>query len=180
METIEVFGGEDVTIPVWRSSHGPIVEPMPCDPSTNPTPDLIVSWAYAHWGREAKSMEVFLESRPRREHGRIRRRASKAVAVSQHFTYADRDGNIAYWMSGWDPIRAAGVDPRLPSIADGTTEWTGERRPRAHDANTAQGYYGGWNNKASADYNNAPNSHPTTACSTAPTSSRTISPPMTT
>jgi penicillin amidase len=37
-------------------------------------------------------------------------------------------------------------------------EWTGERRPRAHDSNTAQGYYGGWNNKASIDYNNAPNS----------------------
>ncbi len=83
----------------------------------------------------------------------------EGVAVSQHFTYADADGNIAYWMSGWDPIRAAGVDPRLPSIGDGTMEWTGDRRPRAHDSNTDQGYYGGWNNKASADYNNAPNSH---------------------
>ncbi len=38
-------------------------------------------------------------------------------------------------------------------------EWTGERRARAHDENTAQGYYGGWNNKAQADYNNAPNSY---------------------
>ena len=42
----------------------------------------------------------------------------------------------------------------MPSIADGTTEWTGERRARAHDENTAQGYYGGWNNKSQADYNN--------------------------
>jgi penicillin amidase len=58
-------------------------------------------------------------------------------------------------MSGYDPIRAAGVDPRLPSIADGTMEWTGERRARAHDSNTSQGYYGGWNNKSQADYGNA-------------------------
>ena len=72
-----------------------------------------------------------------------------------HFTYADRDGNIAYWMSGYDPIRAATVDPRLPSFGDGTMEWTGERRARVHDANAAQGWYGGWNNKASYDYNNS-------------------------
>jgi penicillin amidase len=157
METIEVFGAADVTIPVWRSSHGPIIEPLPWDPTSNPEPDVIVSWAYAHWGREAKSIESFLEianaqSIPEFDAG------IEGVAVSQHFTYADRDGNIAYWMSGFDPIRAAGVDPRLPSIADGTQEWTGERRARAHDSNTAQGFYGGWNNKASIDYNNAPQS----------------------
>jgi penicillin amidase len=81
------------------------------------------------------------------------------LAVSQHTTYADRDGNIAYWMSGWDPIRAPGVNPLFPQIGDGTQEWTGERRPRAHDENTAQGYYGGWNNKASVDYINAPNNY---------------------
>ena len=151
METIQVFGGEDVVIPVFRSSHGPIVEPMPYDPG-NP-PQIIVAWAYAHWGREAKSIEAFLN---------LARATSMAefdqgietIAVSQHFPYADRDNNIADWMSGWDPIRADGVDPRLPSIADGTTEWTGERRARAHDSNTPQGYYGGWNNKAQADYNN--------------------------
>jgi len=155
METIKVFGGEDVVIPVFRSSHGPIVEPMPYDPG-NP-PEIIVAWAYAHWGREAKSVEAFLQQ------ARATNMAEfdvgiETIAVSQHYTYADRDGNIAYWMSGWDPIRAEGVDPRLPSIGDGTTEWTGERRARVHDSNTAQGYYGGWNNKASIDYNNAPQS----------------------
>jgi penicillin amidase len=80
------------------------------------------------------------------------------IAVSQHFTYADRDGNIAYWMSGYDPIRAPGVDPRFPQIGDGTQEWTGARRPRVHATNPAQGFFGGWNNKASIDYMNAPNS----------------------
>jgi penicillin amidase len=155
METIHPAGGEPVTIPIYRTHHGPILDPFPYDPD-NP-PQAVVSWAYAHWGREANTIDAFL---------RLARATSIAefdagieeAAVSQHFTYADRDGNIAYWMSGWDPIRAPGVDPRFPQIGDGTQEWTGARRPRVHDENTAQGFYGGWNNKASVDYNNAPNS----------------------
>jgi penicillin amidase len=60
-------------------------------------------------------------------------------------------------MSGFDPIRAPGVDPRFPQIGDGTQEWTGARRPRVHAMNPAQGYFGGWNNKASVDYMSPPN-----------------------
>jgi penicillin amidase len=156
METINVAGGEPFTFPVFRTHHGPIVDPFPYNPEE--PPDFVVSWAYAHWGREAASIEAFLN---------LARATSIAefdvgiemIAVSQHFTYADRDGNIAYWMSGWDPIRAQGVDPRFPQIGDGTQEWTGERRARAHDSNTPRGYYGGWNNKASYDYNNTPNNY---------------------
>jgi len=156
METIEVFGGDDVVIPVWTTSHGPIVEPIAWDPTTNPNPETIVAWAYANRGHEADFIDVFLDF-ARAESIDDMNAAAEKAGVSMHATYADRDGNIAYWMSGWDPIRAPGVDPRLPSIADGTTEWTGERRPLAHDVNTPQGYYGGWNNKASVDYNNATN-----------------------
>ena len=156
METINPAGGEPVTFPVFRSPHGPILEPFPYNPD-NPG-STILSYAYAHWGKEVASVDAFLK---------LARATSieefdagiEQVAVSQHFTYADRDGNIAYWMSGFDPIRAEGVDPRFPQIGDGTQEWTGERRPRAHDANTPQGFYGGWNNKASVDYNNATNSY---------------------
>jgi len=156
METIKVFGGDDVVIPIFRSSHGPIVDPMPFDP-TNP-PAMAVAWAYSHWEREIEAIETMLlfaraESIAEFDAG------VELFPVSQHTTYVDRDGNIAYWMSGWDPIRAEGVDPRLPSIADGTTEWTGERRARVHDSNTAQGWYGGWNNKSAADYDNATNSY---------------------
>jgi len=155
-ETFYPAGGEPVTVDIYRSSHGPIVEPFPYDPE-NP-PAVIVSWAYAHWGREPNGITAFLDLARATSMAEFDQGIEK-MAVSQHTTYADRDGNIAYWMSGWDPIRAPGVDPRFPSIADGTTEWTGERRARAHDENTAQGYYGGWNNKASIDYNNAFNDY---------------------
>ena len=155
METIEVFGGDSVTIPVWRSANGPIIEPMPWDPTTNPEPAAMFSWAYAHWGREAKSLEAFLKMATAESIADFDE-GIEGVAVSQHFTYADRDNNIAYWMSGWDPIRTAGADPRTPRMPG--EGWTGDRRARAHDSNPAQGYYGGWNNKASADYDNAPQS----------------------
>jgi len=157
METFYPAGGDPVTVPMYRSSHGPIMEPFPYD-ENNPPP-VIISYAYAHWGREAKSIEGFLQL-ARAESITEFDEGIEILAVSQHFTYADRDGNIAYWMSGWDPIRAPGVDPRFPQIGDGTQEWTGERRARVHDSNTAQGYYGGWNNKASIDYINAPQRGP--------------------
>ena len=152
METINVFGGAPVEVPIWRSSHGPIIEPLEYNPAD--PPEIIVSWAYAHWKKDLQGIETML---------RLARAESIAefgagieiFPVSQHTTYVDRDGNIAYWMAGYDPIRAATVDPRLPSYGDGTMEWTGERRPIVHDANTARGWYGGWNNKSSLDYNNS-------------------------
>jgi len=154
-ETINIVGGDPVTIPVFRSWHGPIIEPIPYDPG-NPPP-LIVSWAYANWGHEADAVEALLDA-ARAESIADFGAAVGKIGVSQHTCYADRDGNIAYWMTGFDPIRAPGVDPRFPQIGDGNQEWTGDFRPLAHDSNPAQGYYGGWNNKASIDYINAPNS----------------------
>ena len=156
METIHVAGGTDVTIPVFRTSHGPVVYPMPYDP--NDPGDTIISWKYAHWGYEAGTIRAFLDLAKATSVDQFGQ-AIEGVAVSQHFCYADRDGNIAYWMSGRDPVRPEGADPRLPLLGDGTQEWPAPvmLKPRAHDVNTSRGYYGGWNNKAVAWYDNPPN-----------------------
>lgn len=157
-ETIKVAGGDDVTIPVWRSSHGPIISPLPYNPAA--PPDRIVSWAYANWGHEAAAVDALLNAARAtsiEEFGD----AVGMIGVSQHTCYIDRDGNIAYWMTGFDPIRAPHPNPLamlFPQAGDGTQEWTGEFRPRAHTTNPDQGYIGGWNNKASIDYHNAPQS----------------------
>jgi penicillin amidase len=154
LETIKVAGIPDQTLPVYRSPRGPIVEPIPYNPQS--PPPVILSWAYAHWEHELLPEFILASARARSmdEFGA----ALDLLGVSQHFCYADADGNIAYWMSGWDPIRPPGVDPRLPLLGDGSQDWTGEYRARAHDRNTSQGFYGGWNNKASADYDNPPQS----------------------
>lgn len=151
VETINVAGAAPVTLPIFRTPHGPIIDPMPFDPST--ATGLVVSWKYSEWGKELADIIPFL--------GLIRAtsvdafgQAIEKFGCSFHFEYADRDGNIAYWMSGLDPVRAAGSDPRLPLRGDGTQEWPQPitLKPRSTDRNNAQGFYGGWNNKSNPTY----------------------------
>jgi penicillin amidase len=156
VETINVLDGDPVMLPVFRSAHGPIVEPMPYNPLEPPS--AIFAFQYSHWGREVGSMDAYLGLARAQSMDEFDA-AIANVGVSQHYTYVDRDGNIAYWMSGWDPVRGPGYNPLIPSFTGLNPDWTGERRPRAHDRNTAQGYYGGWNNKASVDYFNATNAY---------------------
>ncbi|MBI4915054.1 MAG: penicillin acylase family protein [Acidobacteria bacterium] len=156
METIRVAGGADVTIPVFRTPHGPVVNPMPFVPGQTSGP--VVAWKYAHWGYEFDIVKAFLDLGRAQSMDQFGA-AIERVAVSQNFPYSDRDGNIAYWMSGRDPVRAAGADPRLPQRGDGTQEWPQPVRlkPRSTDRNTPVGYYAGWNNKSNANYDNSTN-----------------------
>jgi penicillin amidase len=159
VETIEVAGAPDVVLPVYRSEHGPIVNPMPYDPSTYvPDPaNPIISWKYAHWGYEFDAVKAFLMLARARNMNQFGE-GIEYMAVSQHFCYADRRGNIAYWMSGRDPVRPAG-EWRLPQGALVLPlEWdSAVLIDRTTDRNTSQGYYCGWNNKSRAGYNSAPN-----------------------
>lgn len=142
-ETIKVAGAADVSLPIYRTKHGPVISAGPA-----------VSWKYSHWGHEFKVIKGYLA---------LARATSmdqfgagiEDVPLSQHFTYADRDGNIAYWMSGRDPVRPYG-EWRMPQGALGTAlEWdSAVLIPRTTDRNTSRGYYCGWNNKGRADYPN--------------------------
>lgn len=147
IETIKVLGQSDYSLPVFRSKHGPII-------SQNP----LLSWKYSHWGYEFKTVKAFFNlarAQSMDDFGR----AIEDVAVSQHFCYADRQGNIAYWMSGRDPVRPAG-EWRLPQgMAAAPLEWdSAVLIPRSTDRNNAQGYYCGWNNKSNPNYIDSINS----------------------
>ncbi len=159
METIHVAGGEDVILPVWRTAHGPVVNPIPYDPGTYvPDPsNPITSWKYSHWGYEFESMKAYLDiarATSMDEFGE----AIELVPLSQHFCYADKDGNITYWMSGRDPVRPSG-EWRFPQGAVAPPlEWdSAVLIPRSTDRNNGQGYYCGWNNKTNAGYANSYN-----------------------
>lgn len=153
METISVAGAEDVTLPVFRSNHGPIIHPMPYNPQANNP--AIISWKYSHWKHELKLVKDLFNMAKARCLSQFRR-AAKSLPVSMHICYTDNWGNIAYMMTGRNPLRPAGLDTRLPLVGDGTQEWLEPvtYREMPFDVNPVQGYYGGWNNKASADYPN--------------------------
>ena len=143
-ETIKVKGAADEILPIYRTAHGPVVNASP-----------VISWKYSHWGYEFATIKAYLglaRATSMDEFGA----AIEHVALSQHFTYADRDGNIAYWMSGRDPVRPYG-EWRLPQGSLGTAlEWDSANLiPRSTDRNTSQGYYCGWNNKTNAGYANS-------------------------
>jgi len=146
METINVFGGDPVPLPVFRSSHGPIISPMPYNPMD--PPQYIFSWAFSAWGHEADSI-VYALNAARAQSMDDFGAAVATAPVSFHMNYIDRDGNFAYWMSGWDRIYGPGYNPLFPSQTGLSPEWTGELRPRVNDRNNPRGWYGGWNNKAS-------------------------------
>ena len=129
-----------------RTAHGPVVNASP-----------VISWKYSQWGYEFKVIKAYLglaRATSMDEFGA----AIELVPLSQHYTYADKDGNIAYWMSGRDPVRPSG-EWRLPQGAVGMPlEWDSANLiSRSTDRNTSQGYYCGWNNKTNAGYANPPN-----------------------
>jgi penicillin amidase len=143
-DTIKVKGGADVVLPIYRTVHGPVINASP-----------VISWKYSQWGYEFKVIKAYLGLARATSMDQFGA-AIELVPVSQHFTYADRDGNIAYWMSGRDPVRPYG-EWRLPQGAAGTPlEWDSANLiPRSTDRNTSQGYYCGWNNKTNAGYANS-------------------------
>ena len=161
-ETINVAGGCPVVFNAYRTAHGPIVNPMPLDLATyNFVADgPILASKYSQWGYElnivepvfgvdtATSMDEFGE-------------AIDKMALSQNFCYADKDGNIAYWMSGRDPVRPDGewrFPQGVPGLTDPALEWDAANLiARSTDRNTDQHYYCGWNNKSNPNYNNTYN-----------------------
>jgi acyl-homoserine lactone acylase PvdQ len=75
--------------------------------------------------------------------------AFSAVDYSFNWFYVD-DRDIAYFNSGLLPLRARGVDPRLPRWGDSRWDWQkdflpAERHPQA--INPPEGFLVSWNNK---------------------------------
>jgi hypothetical protein len=89
--------------------------------------------------------------------------------AAQHINYAFNwfyvdSKHTAYYNSGTNPVRAAGVDPNLPMLAQQRYEWQGydpttntaTYTPSSQHPNSIdQDYYVSWNNKQALDYTSA-------------------------
>ncbi|MFF2329339.1 MULTISPECIES: penicillin acylase family protein [unclassified Streptomyces] len=89
--------------------------------------------------------------------------AASHIDYAFNWFYAD-SRTTAYYNSGMNPVRAAGVDPALPVKAEPAYEWKGydpaantaEYTPFAeHPHSSGQDYYVSWNNKQAQGYASA-------------------------
>ncbi|MFJ2577329.1 penicillin acylase family protein [Kitasatospora aureofaciens] len=89
--------------------------------------------------------------------------AAQDINYTFNWFYAD-SRDIAYYNSGANPVRAPGVDPGLPVLAQPAYEWadfdpagnTARYTPAAeHPQSINQDYYVSWNNKQATGYTTA-------------------------
>ncbi len=153
-------GGGVVTIQIERTVHGPVVgRTMALDPA-NPSRQIPVAISYQRstWFDELGSAAAFMNWN---DPGRVRGprdfiRAGAKESGTFNWFYVDAS-NIAYFSSGKLPLRAAGVDPSLPSWGTGRFEWTGFAPSSVHPQaiNPAQGWMTNWNNKPAPQFSAA-------------------------
>lgn len=129
-EKIKVAGGDDVTITVRSTRHGPIVSDAPGDSDTvedlrdvgkfAPAPDtpgdrgegyaVALRWTALDPGKTADAISLLNTASNWADF----RTAARSLAVpAENLIYADVDGNIGYQAPGRIPIRAKG-DGRWP------------------------------------------------------------------
>jgi penicillin amidase len=150
IELIEVLGAPSELLPVWKSARGPLVEPLGWNGKELDPQTPLVTWRWSGYGREHELVEVLLGFARALSPGEFGS-AAEALCGSLHLFYADRDGHIGYWMSGWAPERPPGIDYRLLLPGDGSADWIEPLAyaPRPSIVDPAQGWLGGWNNRAS-------------------------------
>jgi len=73
--------------------------------------------------------------------------ASEVDYTFNWFYVDNRD--IAYYVSGRDPVRPSDVDPNLPTWGTGGSEWRGflPAAKHVHEIDPPQGFFDSWNNK---------------------------------
>jgi len=145
-ETIKVAGQADVLHDVFRTVHGPVIM---WDEEQN----LAYTQRWALWGKEGDIWSGVLNSLKLNTADEYEAALEEVVATNSNISYADTSGSIGFRHMGDIPVRAEGVDPRLPANGDGSENWQGfvpdEQTPKLRDPE--KGYLFIWNNKPSAD-----------------------------
>jgi penicillin amidase len=133
-ETIDVRGGDPVTITVRSTKHGPIVSDVidsvraaGSNPIVNgeldtTSYDVALSWTALQPGRTA---DAIFQLDAARDWDGFRAAARLFEVPAQNLVYADVDGNIGYQAPGKIPVRSAG-DGRWPVPGwQSRYDWTG-------------------------------------------------------
>ncbi len=147
-ETILVRGGEPVQLTCYRTVHGPVVQ-------VDEKGRKAYSRMSSYWDKELETFSAIgamARARTVADFGK----ACSLIPTSHNWFCATQDGDIGYWFCGLSPIRAPGIDPRLPTPGEGDHEWRGfvpfDQMP--HIINPKQGFVANWNNKPAIWWDN--------------------------
>jgi len=153
VEVIKVKGAASVNLPILRTVHGPVIQGAdPLRPGVCKSPCF--SQKRVSWKREMESERAFLALNRARNLQEFEA-AVRTLEISHNILYADKVGNIAYWLSGKIPVRpVAGFDSRLPLPGTGEAEWTGQFRAVPFSINPTRGWLTSWNSKPEVGYPN--------------------------
>lgn len=110
--TIKVKGGEDVSITLRRSPHGPIVSDM-----LGAKTPIAMWWAFLE--TENPILEAFYQLGRADSLAKARAAAAKIHSPGLNVIYANASGDIGWWAAGKLPQRPAGVNPNF--ILDGSS-----------------------------------------------------------
>ena len=159
-ETIAVNGGEDVTLSVASTEHGPIVSgvlPATTGANTTPVPEgspspgfggyaVAMSWTALTPGRTGDALFAMNRARNAED---VAAAAALFEVPAQNIVFATTDGDIGYQAPGKIPVRPTVEDAPVPSDGrwprpgwDSRYDWAGfiapEDMPRA--VNPAEGF----------------------------------------
>ncbi len=139
-ETIKVAGGDDVTITVRTSKHGPILSDASADlRKLGGGKGIAIRWTALDPGRTGDAVMALNKAANWQD---FRTAASLFEVPAQNMIYADVDGNIGYQSPGKIPVRGKGDGRYFAPGDDPAYDWTGyipfEELPSVY--NPAQGY----------------------------------------
>lgn len=116
------------TMEIESTVHGPVV--------ARPAPGIAITQRRAQLGEWARALEAIAGWNTAGSMAQFERATVNARAT-YNLVYGDGDGHILYRFTGWQPVRARGVDRRLPAPGEGGAEWRGmlpqSQMPRVAD-----------------------------------------------
>lgn len=113
-ESIPVKGGKPFDLEIVTTPHGPLVTEM----LVGYEGPRIAAWWVFHQASPA-SIQAFYELGKAANLAETRTAVSKIEAPGLNVSYADKEGNIAWWGAGKIPLRPAHVNPK--AILDGAS-----------------------------------------------------------
>ncbi len=141
--TLKVKGQPDKEVIQYRTVHGPVL--LKSNGSK-----AVYSLRSSFWKQEVASTAALFDLYNAKSASDFSQFAAK-VPVSFNLFFATKTGDIGYRYCGLVPMRAQGVDPRLPTLDTKENQWQGfvsyVNMPRADNPST--GFLANWNNKPS-------------------------------